>query len=97
MSVSFSGGGGGDSQTRIIKISVTYLVRYHNLIEIKVSVNNYRYYVIYGAKLELGNFCSLEDTTSQKYPSQEGSESSNSGIYPRKTGFIDFYVQNRSL
>ena len=34
-----------------------------------------------------------------KFPLEEGSESSNSGIYPRKTGLtfkkMSFYVQNR--
>ena len=38
------------------------------------------------AKFEADSSFSFGDMTSQKFPSEEGNESSNSTIYPRKTG-----------
>ena len=49
-------------------------------------MNNYDYYVICNTKFEFSSFPSLDGMTPQRYPSHGGNKSSNSGIYPRKTG-----------
>ena len=38
------------------------------------------------AKFESGSFSSFGDMTSQNFPRKEGNESSNSAMYPQKTG-----------
>ena len=66
----------------------------------KFCMSHYIHKSIPDAKVEADSFSSFGDMTSQNFPSEEGSKSSNSAIYPPKTSLtfkkMDFYVQNRS-
>ena len=63
-------------------------------------MGHYFYKSIPDAKFEVDSSFSFGDMTSQNFPQKEGNESSDSIIYPRKTGLTlkktSFYVQNRS-
>ena len=63
-------------------------------------MSHYIHKSIPNAKFEADNSFSFGDITSQNFPQKEGNESTNSDIYPWKTGLtlkkISFYVQNRS-
>ena len=49
-------------------------------------LSHYSHKSMADAKFESGSFSSFGDMTSQKFPSEEGNQSSNSSIYPRKMG-----------
>ena len=78
MSVLSSARGGGLIGPDYIKLC--------NLIEIKFGISNYSYYFINAAKIDFSNLPSSGSMPSQRYPSHERNKSSNSDIYPWKTG-----------
>ena len=64
-----------------------------------LGVSHYGHKSISDAKFESGSSSSFGDMTSQNFSRKTENESSNSAIYPRKTGLTfknEFYVQNRS-
>ena len=66
----------------------------------KLRRDHYGHKSIPDAKFESSRSSSFGDIKSQNFPQKPGNESSNSAIYPRKTGLtfkkMSFYVQNRS-
>ena len=66
----------------------------------KLCMSHYIHKSIHDAKFEAHSSFSFGKYDATKFPSKEGNKSSNSAIYPRKTGLTlkkkSFYVQNRS-
>ena len=59
---------------------------YHHPIELKRGMSHYTQKSMPDAKFESCSFSIFGDMMSQKFPSEVGSESSNSNIYPLKMG-----------
>ena len=91
------GGGGPESRQPKIKVNINQ----HQPIEMKLFMSYYSHKSIPDANFEADSSYSFGDMTSQNFPRNTGGKkSSNSAIYPRKTGLtlkkMSFYGQNHS-